>query len=91
MPQAEWVGWISSVLLIATLSKQVWKQRASHSLAGVSKWLYAGQCAAEVGFVTYSLLLHSWVFVVTNSALLLLNAVGLFFYWQTRATRARGA
>ena len=82
MPQVEWVGWVSSVLLIATLAKQVWKQRASNSLAGLSKWLYAGQCAAEVGFVAYSVLLRSWVFVFTNSALLTLNIMGLILYWR---------
>src|SRR4051812_15219560 len=70
----EAIGWASSIILVLTIGKQVWKQWASGTSKGVSKWLFVGQMVASVGFTTYSYLVHNWVFVVTN-ALLLLSAV----------------
>lgn len=71
---AEAIGWISSLILLATLVKQVYKQWKEGTSEGVSKWLFVGQTAASVGFTTYSILVKNWVFVVTN-ALLLVNAL----------------
>ena len=70
----ELVGWLSSLILLATIGKQVWKQWKDESSEGVSKWLFIGQIAASVGFTVYSWLVHDWVFVVTN-ALMLCSAV----------------
>jgi MtN3 and saliva related transmembrane protein len=71
------VGWFSSAVLLATLAQQVLKQWREGSSEGVSRWLFIGQVTASAGFTIYSVLVRSWVFVVTN-ALIFLNAlVGL--------------
>ena len=70
----EVIGWASSVILVLTIGKQVWKQWQSGSSEGVSRWLFVGQIAASVGFTVYSFLVHNWVFVATN-ALMLVNAL----------------
>ncbi len=73
----EAIGWISSFILVVTIGKQVYKQWRSESSEGVSKWLFVGQMAASLGFLTYSILTRNAVFVVTN-ALMIVNAlVGL--------------
>jgi uncharacterized protein with PQ loop repeat len=86
----DWIGWLSSIVLLMTLGNQVRKQWRSGESQGVSRWLFVGQTAASVGFSVYSLLLENWVFVVTN-LLILLNA--LAGQWVTarnrRAQRAR--
>jgi MtN3 and saliva related transmembrane protein len=70
----ELIGWASSVVLLFTVSQQVYKQWQSGSSKGVSRWLFVGQVSASTGFVIYSWLLQNWVFVVTN-ALVGLNAM----------------
>jgi uncharacterized protein with PQ loop repeat len=74
MNATEIVGWASSVILVLTISKQVYKQWHEGSSEGVSKWLFIGQMAASLGFTIYSWLVGNMVFVVTNS-LMLLNAL----------------
>ena len=76
----EAVGWISSVILIITIAKQVHKQWQAGTSEGVSIWLFVGQLAASAGFTIYSFLIHSWVFVVTNSLMVVNGLVG---YWIT--------
>jgi uncharacterized protein with PQ loop repeat len=73
---ADWIGWISSLILLATLGRQVYSQWRSRATAGVSKWLFIGQLAASTGFSIYSWLLHNWVFLVTNLALLATAVAG---------------
>jgi MtN3 and saliva related transmembrane protein len=73
----EAIGWASSVLLVLTIGKQVLKQWREGSSQGVSRWLFLGQTAASLGFTVYSWLVHNWVFVVTNSLMLLNALVGL--------------
>ena len=85
---AEAIGWVSSVLLVLTLGKQVWKQWQEGSSEGVSRWLFLGQIAASMGFTLYSWLVHNWVFVVTN-ALMLIN--GLLGYVIILRHRRRAA
>jgi len=68
------LGWLSSLVLLATLMKQVHKQWRERRCEGVSKWLFRGQIAASVGFTVYSLLVRQWLFVVTN-ALILVQAI----------------
>ncbi|RYZ81259.1 MAG: hypothetical protein EOP04_24335 [Proteobacteria bacterium] len=72
----QWIGWLSSMVLIATVAWQVRKQIRDQTSQGVSRWLYLGQTAAEIGFILYSYLLRNWVFVFTNTVLLLFNVVG---------------
>ena len=83
------VGWIASAILIATLVQQVVKQARDDSARGVSRWLFAGQIAASVGFVTYSAMVGSTVFVVTNSCILVTAIVGQII--TARKKRASGA
>lgn len=76
----ELIGWLSSAVLLATLTRQVYRQWRERSTQGVSSWLFIGQLTASVGFLTYSALLKNWVFVVTNAALLVTAIVGQMIY-----------
>jgi uncharacterized protein with PQ loop repeat len=73
----EIIGWASSLILIVTLIKQVYKQWKEGKSEGVSKWLYVGQMTASVGFAVYSFLLWNPVFIFTNSLLVINAIVGL--------------
>ena len=70
------VGWAASAILLATLSRQIVTQWQDKDAKGVSRWLFAGQIAASTGFITYSWMLDNWVFIVTNSLILLTAVVG---------------
>lgn len=59
---AELIGWISSVVLLATLVRQVWTQWQSQQAAGVSRWLFIGQLTASLGFAVYSWLLGEVIY-----------------------------
>jgi MtN3 and saliva related transmembrane protein len=82
----ELIGWTSSLILLATLVKQVYKQWRDRTSEGISKWLFVGQLGASVGFTVYSYLVGSWVFMVTNSLLTINNiiGIGLYFYFRRR-------
>ncbi len=73
----EWIGWASSFILVLTLIRQVTKQWTAGTSEGVSLWFYIGQISAQVGFVTYSVLIKNWVFIFTNSVLLGVSFTGL--------------
>lgn len=91
MIATEIVGWASSVLLVLTISKQVYKQWHEGSSEGVSKWLFVGQMAASLGFTVYSWLVGNMVFVVTNSLMLLNALVGFGIVLRhRRQKRQRG-
>jgi MtN3 and saliva related transmembrane protein len=81
------LGWGSSFILLATLMRQVYTQWRTRATAGLSKWLFLGQCTASVGYIIYSYLLHNWVYVSSNVAILLTAIVGesLFLYNRRRA------
>jgi uncharacterized protein with PQ loop repeat len=81
----ELIGWISSVILLVTLLRQVYTQWRSRTAAGVSRWLFVGQLAASTGFALYSWLLGNWVFLVTNIALLATAVAGQFIYLSNKA------
>lgn len=83
------IGWAASVVLICTLAKQVWKLWRERSVEGVSKWLFAGQITASVLFITYSVLLHSVVFVVTNALILVDAILGAVIVARNRRRKAR--
>ncbi len=80
------IGWLSSLILVLTIGKQVWKQWKEGATEGISIWLFVGQTAASLGFTTYSLMVKDWVFVVTN-ALMLVN--GMLGYWILMRNRRR--
>ncbi|MES2538231.1 MAG: hypothetical protein V4632_20415 [Pseudomonadota bacterium] len=78
------VGWASALILVLTISRQVYTQWRSKSVAGVSRWLFVGQVAASIGFVIYSVMVDNWVFVVANSFILLTAVVGECVYMRNK-------
>jgi uncharacterized protein with PQ loop repeat len=86
----EAIGWVSSLILVLTIAKQVYKQWQEGSSEGVSKWLFVGQMAASLGFTIYSWLVQNWVFVVTNSLMLLNGILGLLIVLHHRRREAAG-
>jgi uncharacterized protein with PQ loop repeat len=87
----EAVGWVSSFILVLTIAKQVYKQWQEGSSEGVSKWLFVGQISASLGFTVYSWLVHNWVFVVTNTLMLINGLVGLLIVFRHRRQERKGA
>jgi MtN3 and saliva related transmembrane protein len=85
----ELIGWMASVILALTISRQVYTQWRTRSTAGVSHWLFIGQCAASVGFVIYSALLSNWVFVSTNAFLLVMAVIGQVIYRRNKRMEER--
>ncbi len=79
------VGWTASAILIATLARQIHTQSQDKTAKGVSRWLFVGQMLASVGFIGYSWMLHNWVFIVTNSIILLTAVVGQIVVSRKRA------
>ncbi len=88
----EVIGWASSFILVLTIARQVYKQWQEGTSEGVSKWLFIGQMMASSGFTLYSWLVHNWVFVVTNSLMLLngLLGLGIVLYHRRRRKRSGG-
>jgi MtN3 and saliva related transmembrane protein len=86
---AELIGWVASGILLATLLRQVWVQWRERSTAGVSSWLFVGQCAASSGFLLYSWLLDNRVFIVTNAMLLFTAVAGQLIYRRNRRRAER--
>jgi MtN3 and saliva related transmembrane protein len=82
----EIIGWVSSIILLLTLVKQVYKQWQEGTGEGVSKLLFVGQFLASIGFTIYSYLVGNWVFTATNGMLILNNLVGLYlsFYFRRK-------
>lgn len=70
----DWIGWIASLLLLATIASQVRTQWRSHSASGVSPVLFIGQLLASILFTVYSVLKDDPVFIAVN-ALMVLNAL----------------
>lgn len=86
---AELIGWVSSLVLLLTLTRQVYTQWQSEATSGVSRWLFVGQLTASLGFATYSWLLENWVFLFTNVALLLTAIAGEVIFLRNRAKASR--
>lgn len=84
----EAIGWASSLILLATIVRQVYKQWRERSSEGVSRWLFVGQTAASVGFSVYSYLLGSWVFLFTNLAMLASALAGEVIFKRNKARAA---
>ena len=70
------IGWTASAILVLTLSRQIYTQAHDDTARGVSRWLFIGQILASVGFIAYSWLVHNWVFITTNSIILVTAIVG---------------
>ena len=80
----EIIGWASSIILLMTLIKQVYKQWKERTGEGVSKWLFVGQLAASIGFTVYSYMVGNWVFTVTNGILVINNIIGIWLSYYFR-------
>jgi uncharacterized protein with PQ loop repeat len=80
MQESDFVGWASSIVLLATIGRQVYTQWKTRSVAGVSHWLFIGQLTASSGFTIYSFLLRNWVFLCSNLALLATATAGQIIY-----------
>ena len=89
MNSTEIIGWASSVILVLTIGKQVYKQWHEGSSEGVSKWLFIGQMTASLGFTIYSWLIGNMVFVVTNSLMLLNALTGLCIVLHHKKRRGK--
>jgi MtN3 and saliva related transmembrane protein len=85
----EAVGWLSNLLLLMTMSKQVHTQWKSGSSEGVSSWLFIGQLATSTGFVIYSYLLGNWVLVSSNVLLVVVALIGQWLYRRNRRSSRR--
>jgi uncharacterized protein with PQ loop repeat len=84
----EAIGWLSSLVLLLTISQQVYKQWHEGTSKGVSRWLFVGQMIASAGFTIYSWLVHNWVFVVTNGLMLVSALVGYAIVLRHRRREA---
>jgi MtN3 and saliva related transmembrane protein len=85
------LGWVSSVVLLATLITQVVRQWRVASVEGVSWVLFSGQIAASIGFVAYSVMIQNTVFIVTNSLILATAVTGQVIYLRKRHRQQRAA
>lgn len=90
MKYAAGIGWASSVILLATLSRQAYTQWKSRDVRGVSRWLFVGQLTASVGFTVYSFLLGNWVFASSNIAILVTAIAGEAIYLRNKRARPSG-
>lgn len=84
------LGWAATIILIATLTRQMVKQYRSPHPETVSRWLFLGQMSASVLFIAYSALLGSTVFVVTNALLLCTALAGQWLAWRRRRQPSAG-
>ncbi len=89
MKSVELLGWASSLILLLTLIRQVHTQWRTGATAGVSKWLFVGQITASIGYILYSFLLHNWVYVSSNIAILLTAFLGEGIYLRNRRAARR--
>jgi uncharacterized protein with PQ loop repeat len=87
----ELIGWASSVILLLTLIRQVHTQWRTGATAGLSKWLFVGQITASTGYTIYSFLLHNWVYVSSNIAILLTAFIGEGIYIRNRRAARRNS
>jgi len=85
------IGWASALVLLLTVSSQVFKQWRTRTSAGVSKWLFVGQISASLGFVVYSVLVENWVFVATNSFLLVTAMFGQYLFLRNKRSDRKRA
>jgi uncharacterized protein with PQ loop repeat len=86
---SEAIGWFSSFVLVLTIGNQVYKQWKTGTSKGVSKWLFVGQITASTGFTIYSVMVHNWVFVVTNALMLVSALVGIVIVMKHRRAERR--
>jgi uncharacterized protein with PQ loop repeat len=84
MNRIELVGWLASAILVVTLAWQIHKQWQAQDQDGISAWLFAGQMAASIGFIVYSVGVRNWVFVVSNALIALTALTGQVLFLVKR-------
>ena len=85
------LGWLASLILLATIGRQIWRQAHAPSVEGVSKWLFLGQMAASVLYLVYSILVKNPVFIASNAALLVAGITGQVIYLRRKHRADRSA
>jgi MtN3 and saliva related transmembrane protein len=83
------IGWLSALILLATLISQVRNQMRERSTKGVSRWLFVGQISAAAGFIIYSVLTDNVVFIVTNSLIVLVAIAGEVVYLRNTRRKTK--
>jgi len=86
---ADLVGWLSSAILVATLARQLHTQATKGNGHVLSRWLFAGQIAASLGFIAYSWMLRNPVFLLSNTILLAMAIAGQWLYFRNERRSAR--
>lgn len=82
------IGWLASAVLLVTIATQIVRQCKSGAKQGVSRWFFCGQMVSSAGFLIYSWLLRNWVFIATNSLILLSGLLGFgIVLWNRKADR----
>ena len=76
MDSTEWVGWTAVAVLFATMSAQAWKEWRDRVKHGVSPLFFAGQIAASVLFIAYSVMVGNRIFVIGNVLVLMAAIAG---------------
>lgn len=76
MKPLDLVGWAATLILVATLLRQIHKQWRAPDVQAVSAWLFVGQISASLLFIVYSAALRNYVFVATNTLVLLTAVAG---------------
>lgn len=90
MTGTDLLGWGASAILIATLMRQSYVLWTDENAKGVSRWLFVGQIAASVMFIAYSWLVANWVFIVSNTLILLTALAGeAGLLWRKRRSARR--
>jgi MtN3 and saliva related transmembrane protein len=85
----EAIGWFGATILLVTLGRQVYTQWRDGRSQGVSRWLFVGQLTASTAFLVYSWLVQNWVFVATNTLLLITAGIGEWIYLRNRRREGR--
>jgi uncharacterized protein with PQ loop repeat len=86
---ADAVGWSASAILVATLLRQIHKQATRGNGQALSRWLFAGQIAASLGFIAYSWMLHNPVFLASNLIILATAIAGQWLYVRNERRNAK--
>jgi uncharacterized protein with PQ loop repeat len=78
------IGWLSAAVLLGTLVVQLHAQWRERSTAAISRWLFAGQALASIGFIAYSALVHEVVFVTASSLIFIAVIMGQLLVFSGR-------
>lgn len=81
------IGWAAVATLFLTLAGQAWKQWQQRVKHGIGKLFFAGQIAASILFLVYSVLKGDRVFIIGNSLVLAAAIAGGAILLWNRARR----